>query len=294
MSRLHSSTLITQKKPMKLHSFDPNISHRFRTLNELNVLSSTINESKSKLSTSLRYYLQKYRQILDIPRLCRALAIPGELAENFIKAGKFEQQYAAEDELYKVQYLPVINQIVQTLQRYLYLKNNDRNENNNNNNLIVSNLSNNQKEAIHIDINELAVYSKMYYDIETVKSDPLIADEYPHGNPFDHIIDIMSQGAIIIRFKYVSRNKSLLPPEEKVVSYHLMEFEFENKKVLGVHIEGEEKFSMYKQWGEGDERLLPIYSEYANTIIRWGKEEVEEAVINKNKNKRDNAREFLY
>jgi hypothetical protein len=218
---------------MKLHSFDPNISHRFRRLNELNVLSSTINESKSKLSTSLRYYLQKYRQILDIPRLCRALAIPGELAENFIKAGKFEQQYAAEDELYKVQYLPVINQIVQTLQRYLYLKNNDRNENNNNNNnLIVSNLSNNQKEAIHIDINELAVYSKMYYDIETVKSDPLIADEYPHGNPFDHIIGIMSQGAIIIRFKYVSRNKSLLPPEEKVVSYHLMEFEFENKKYL--------------------------------------------------------------
>ena len=275
---------------MKLHSFDPNNSYRFRTLSELNVLSSTINEPKSKLSTSLQYYLQKYRQILDIPRLCRALAIPGELAENFIKAGRLEQQYAARDELDKVQYLPIINQIVQTLQRYLYLKNNVENGNNNSkNNLIVSNLSNNQKEAIYTDINELAVYSKMYYDIETVKSDPLIVDEYPHGNPFDHIIDIMSQGAIIIRFKYVSA-KSLLPPEEKVVSYHLMDFE--NKKVLGVHIEGEKKFSMYKQWGEGDERLLPIYPEYANTIIRWGKEEVEEAIINKNK--RDNAQEFLY
>jgi hypothetical protein len=276
---------------MKLHSFDPNNSYRFRTLSELNVLSSTINEPKSKLSTSLQYYLQKYRQILDIPRLCRALAIPGELAENFIKAGRLEQQYAARDELDKVQYLPIINQIVQTLQKYLYLKNNVENGNNNNskNNLIVSNLSNNQKEAIYTDINELAVYSKMYYDIETVKSDPLIVDEYPHGNPFDHIIDIMSQGAIIIRFKYVSA-KSLLPPEEKVVSYHLMDFE--NKKVLGVHIEGEKKFSMYKQWGEGDERLLPIYPEYANTIIRWGKEEVEEAIINKNK--RDNAKEFLY
>jgi hypothetical protein len=130
----------------------------------------------------------------------------------------------------------------------------------------------------------------MYYDIETIKSDPLIADEYPHGNPFDHIIDIMNQGAIIIRFKYVSRNKFLLPPEEKVVSYHLMDFK--NKKVLGAHIEGEKKFSMYKRWGEGDERLLPIYPEYANTIIRWGKEEVEEAKINKNK--RYNAREFLY
>ena len=277
---------------MKLHSFDPNNSYRFRTLSELNVLSSKINEPKSKLSTSLQYYLQKYRQILDIPRLCRALAIPGELAENFIKAGRLEQQYAARDESDKVQYLPIINQIVQTVQRYLYLKNNVENDNNNNsskNNLIVSNLSNNQKEAIYADINELAVYSKMYYDIETVKSDPLIVDEYPHGNPFDHIIDIMSQGAIIIRFKYVSA-KSLLPPEEKVVSYHLMDFE--NKKVLGVHIEGEKKFSMYKQWGEGDERLLPIYPEYTNTIIRWGKEEVEEAIINKNK--RDNAQEFLY
>jgi hypothetical protein len=277
---------------MKQHSFDPNNSYRFRTLSELNVLSSTINEPKSKLSTSLQYYLQKYRQILDIPRLCRALAIPGELAENFIKAGRLEQQYAARDESDKVQYLPIINQIVQTLQRYLYLKNNVENGNNNSsskNNLIVSNLSNNQKEAIYTDINELAVYSKMYYDIETVKSDPLIVDEYPHGNPFDHIIDIMSQGAIIIRFKYVSA-KSLLPPEEKVVSYHLMDFE--NKKVLGVHIEGEKKFSMYKQWGEGDERLLPIYPEYTNTIIRWGKEEVEEAIINKNK--RDNAQEFLY
>jgi hypothetical protein len=56
---------------------------------------------------------------------------------------------------------------------------------------------------IQRDINELAVYSKMYYDIETVKSDPLIADEYPHGNPFDHIIDIMKKGAIIIGFKYI-------------------------------------------------------------------------------------------
>jgi hypothetical protein len=37
---------------------------------------------------------------------------------------------------------------------------------------------------------------------------------------------------------------------------------------------------------------LPIYPEYANTIIRWGKEEVEEAIINKNK--RAYVTEFLY
>ncbi|MFL6398780.1 MAG: hypothetical protein ACJ72J_04265, partial [Nitrososphaeraceae archaeon] len=87
------------KRSMKLHSFDPKISYRFRTLDELNALSSTINESKSKLSMSLQYYLQKCRQILDIPRLCRALAIPGELAENFIKAGKPKKEYTPEDEI---------------------------------------------------------------------------------------------------------------------------------------------------------------------------------------------------
>ena len=119
---------------MKLHSFDPNTSFRFRTLNELNVLSTTLNESKSKLSTSLQYYLQKYRQVLDIPRLCRALAIPGELAENFIKADRLEQQYTAKDELDQVQYLPIINQIVQTLQRYLYLLNSNQGNNNNSKN----------------------------------------------------------------------------------------------------------------------------------------------------------------
>ena len=274
---------------MKLHSFDPKSSYRFRTLDELNALSGIINESKSKLSVTLQYYLQKYRQILDIPRLCRALAIPGELAENFIKAGKPEREYTSEDELNKMQFLPIINDIIQTLQGYFNLKNNVGRENNNNS-LVVMNLSANQKEAIYTDINELAVYSKMCYDVEIIKSDPLIADEYPHGNPFDHIIDIMSQGAIIIRFKYVSRNKSSLVTKEKVVSYHLMDFQ--NKKVLGVHIEGEKKFSMYKQWGEGDERLLPIYPEYGNTMIRWGKQDVEEALTNKNK--RNNTREFLY
>ena len=106
----------------------------------------------------------------------------------------------------------------------------------------------------------------MYYDIETIKSDPLISDEYPYGNPFDHIIDIMKHGAIIVRFKYVSNNKSL-PPEEKVVSYHIMNFK--GKDVLGVHVQGDQRFSMYKQWGNGDEILEPIYPEYENMVIRW-------------------------
>ena len=266
---------MTFSSTTKIFSFDPKYRYRSRTLDELNNLSDTINDYKFKLSASLMYYLQKYIQLLDIPRLCRALSIPGELAENFIEGDK-TKEYC--DGLDKVKYLSskIVNYLFEN-----YLKEED----DNNNNLIVSNLTNNQKEAICADINELSVYSKMCYDIETVKSDPLISNEYPYGNPFDHIIDIMNYGAIIIRLKYVSRNKSL--PEEKVVSYHIMELK--DKKVLGVHIQGDQKFSMYKQWGQGDEKLLPLYSEYNNTIIRWGKDEVMDVL-----NRKKSFREFLY
>ena len=272
----------------KLSSFDPKVSYRSRTLDELNSLCNVLNGSKSKLSNSLQYYLQKYKQLLDISRLCRALAVPGELAEQFVEANK-TKQYT--DGLEIVTHST--NQIADILQKYFFYLHNDNGKNNNNNNqIIASDLNNNQKEAIYTDINELAVYSKMYYDIETIKSDLLMSDEYPYGNPFDHIIDIMKHGAIIVRFKYVSNNKSL-PPEEKVVSYHIMNFK--GKDVLGVHVQEDQRFSMYKQWGSGDERLEPIYPEYENMIIRWGKEEVVEAVMKGNRtNDDDGNNEFLY
>jgi hypothetical protein len=161
----------------KLSSFDPKVSYRSRTLDELNSLCNILNDCKSKLSNSLRYYLQQYSKLMDIPRLCRALAVPGELAEQFVEANKTKQYTDGLDAV-----THSTNQITDVLQSYFYLHNSQ---------LIASNLNNNQKEAIHTDIKELAIYSKMYYDIETIKSDPLISDEYPYGNPFDHIIDIM-------------------------------------------------------------------------------------------------------
>lgn len=271
----------------KLSSFDPKVSYRSRTLDELNSLCNVLNDCKSKLSNSLQYYLQKYSKLMDIPRLCRALAVPGELAEQFVESNKTKQYTDGLDAV-----THSTNQITDVLQSYFYLHNNNG-KNNNNSQLIASNLNNNQKEAIHTDIKELAIYSKMYYDIEAIKSDPRISDEYPYGNPFDHIIDIMKHGAIIVRFKYVSNNSSL-PPEEKVVSYHIMKFK--GNDVLGIHVQDDQKFSMCKQWGHGDERLVPIYREYENMVIRWGKEEVVEAVMkgNKRNNEDDDGYEFLY
>jgi hypothetical protein len=272
----------------KLSSFDPKISYRSRTLDELNSLCNVLNGSKSKLSNSLQYYLQKYSKLMDIPRLCRALAVPGELAEQFVEANKTKQYTDGLDAV-----THSTHQIADILQSdFFYLHNDNGKDNNNNNQLIASDLNNNQKEAIHTDIKELAIYSKMYYDIETIKSDPLISGEYPYGNPFDHIIDIMKHGALIVRFKYVSNNKPL-SPEEKVVSYHIMNFK--GKDVLGVHVQDDQKFSMYKQWGHGDERLVPIYAEYENMIIRWGREVVAEAAMKGNKrNNDDGNNEFLY
>jgi hypothetical protein len=42
----------------KLSSFDPNISYRSRTLDELNSLCNLLNGSKSKLSNSLQFVLK--------------------------------------------------------------------------------------------------------------------------------------------------------------------------------------------------------------------------------------------
>jgi hypothetical protein len=42
----------------KLSSFDPNISYRSRTLDELNSLCNVLNGSKSKLSNSLQFVLK--------------------------------------------------------------------------------------------------------------------------------------------------------------------------------------------------------------------------------------------
>ena len=50
---------------------------------------------------------------------------------------------------------------------------------------------------------------------------------------------------------------------------------------------------MYKQWGQGDERLVPIYTDYDNTVIRWGREELLEYLL-KGKGEREDRRELLY
>ena len=54
-----------------------------------------------------------------------------------------------------------------------------------------------------------------------------------------------------------------------MVSYHLMDFE--NKKVLGVHIEGDKKFNMYKQWGEGDGKTFANLSRMQEPYNKVGK-----------------------
>ncbi len=260
----------------KISRFDPNAAYHLRKLDELNDLADAINACKFRVSSGLQYYLQKYRQVLDIPRLCRALALPGKIAENFIEDKKVKQHTKGLIDLGDL-----TNKIAHTLEKYV--------KNENGNLITAVDLNNNQREAVYTDINELGVYLKMYYDIETVKRNPSITNEYPSGNPFEDIVEIMSNGAIIIRFKYISRDGSA--PQEELVSYHVMDFK--DKKVLGVHIEGDPKFSMYKQWGQGDERLVPIYPEYNNTIIRWGKEEVLEYVL-KGKVDQEDGREFLY
>jgi hypothetical protein len=246
-------------------------------------LCSEINDCKLKLRNSLQYYLQKYQELLDIPRLCRALAVPGELAEQFVEASDKPKEYL--EGLEKVSQIK--DQICSVLNDHLqYIGGAPKST--------KTQLTKRQREAIYNDMNELFVYLKMYYNVEWVRPDSLLSDEYPSGNPFDHIVDIMKLGAIITRFKYVSRDGSL-PPQERLVSYHILDYSKHSRgeRVLAVHIEYK-KFSLYKKWGDGDEKLGPVYPECQGTIIiRWGKEETEDAVLHRGIRYAEEE-EFLY
>ena len=74
----------------------------------------------------------------------------------------------------------------------------------------------------------------------------------------------MNYGAIIIRFKYLSRNNSL-PPEEKVVSYHVS---ISKKNTFWGFVQGYKTFRCTTFGDKGNHMLTPIYLEYENAIIR--------------------------
>jgi hypothetical protein len=95
----------------KISRFDPNAAYHFRKLDDLNDLTDAINSSKFRVSTGLQYYLQKYRHVLDIPRLCRALAVPGKIAENFIEDKKVKQHTESLNDVESL-----TNKIVHTLE----------------------------------------------------------------------------------------------------------------------------------------------------------------------------------
>lgn len=256
----------------KLYTFDARQAYRSRTIDELNSLVPELNYSKNSLSTSVQFYLENYRSWLDIPRLCRALAVPNQIAENFV-SGSVVRKYEIIDRLD----LKILNNISDRVYDVLrgFLKKPS-----------LENLSKERKDAISTDISELSIYTEMYHNIDLVKSNPFKAEEFPYGNPFDHVLDIMSNGGVTIRFKYVSRNGS--KPTEKAVSGHFMKHG--DQDLLGIHVQGDKKFSMCKIWGQGDNMLVPLYPEYEDTTIRWGKEQAEAALDRKH----EDEMELLY
>lgn len=248
----------------KLKSFDIYESYSPKTLEKLNSITGELNEHKKKLSDYIRWYLNE-REKLGVPkpdteRLCRALAFPDFLADKVIRGtGSYTpEQLSGEEGLL---------QFYKNMYDFAFLKFASKD--------FINSLKPEQIKALQTDVNELGVYAGIYLKIEAAGSvyNPLNLSYFPNGNPFDSMMDIMKLGSLIVRFKYVSRDGS--EPVEKVVSYHTM------KSVVGhelaVHIEGDKKFSMYKTWGYGDEKLTPLERRYENIIIRWGKNDARRA-----------------
>lgn len=230
----------------KLNSFKPEEAYRTRTLNELNSLVEDLNKSKENLTQSIGFYLEKYKDILDPPRLCRALAMPDLNAMNMIRREKLLSK--REHEEFRVENL--LRQINSSLKNFS----------------MSSEEGLSASRAINRDLNEIRTYLRMYLNIDIVKDYLLKNENGKIENSFDYIVDILNEGAIIARYKYKSDN--LGEPEEKFVTYHPMKYRGRN--LLGVHVEGDEKFSMYKRWGQSDDKLKPLDKKYEERIIRWG------------------------
>jgi len=168
-----------------------------------------ITHLKDNISNTIGWYLnnrQKFGCKLDINRKCRALGIPSFISGINIQNSDLDNAY---DSLKK------------QLTKYALEKNGKP-----------------SKHCIH-DIHELAIYVKMYQEIEYSKYKH--PKYYPHGNPFNNILDLMNLGAVIIRFKYVKQQNKI--PTEKLITYHLW-----SKKRLLIHIEADNLFVGWKYW----------------------------------------------
>lgn len=267
-----------------VRKFNPLEAFRVRGIAELDDSVPRLNMIKDRLSNELKLYLKQYRKRLDIARLCRALAIPGEIARlKRVEAACDDNREATLTySRIRVQTKDVVGNILKQ-----------------------DNTTVERRDAIRDDIDEVLVYLKMYNDIELVYRDSSYSKLFPYGNTFRHVVDLLQMGGLIARYKYVSRNGS--EPEEKLVSYHPLYLFYHGvmeednahiyDNVLGVHIQGDEDFGMFKIWGQGDEMLRLLapraYTygrDYKNTIVRWGKEQV----IAKLEGREDQEEEFLY
>ncbi|MDE1869354.1 MAG: hypothetical protein KGH60_05345, partial [Candidatus Micrarchaeota archaeon] len=72
-------------------------------------------------------------------------------------------------------------------------------------------------------------------------------------------------------------------PVEKIATYHPMRAK--DAILLAVHVHGDKTFSMARIWGEGDEKLKPLCERYEGRIIRWGRQDVLDALNGTNRKK---------
>lgn len=256
--------------PKRLLQFNPEIIFSPKTLGELNASVPFLNNLKGKLSSEISYYLRTYKGSLDIPRLCRALGVPSAIANEYKSRSGIKD---SAERIVKLETLPLDS--FKMLNKVL--------------NPIAVTANNEERQyALIEDMHELAEYFKIYCDIEDVFKKSELEVDFLYGNSFSLMLDIIDTGSVITRFKYVSDRNTKEKPAEKIVSYHPMSLR--DGAVLAVHVEGDKRFSMFKGWGSGDEKLTALYSEYNSRVIRWGYEQVLETI-----NGREDKRiEFLY
>lgn len=252
--------------------FNSSEAYRCRSLEELDSLADMLNELKDGMSGKVAWYLERYRESFDIPRLCRALAAP----DNASMGAMRENGMWGEVEKSVVESREKAREILRSVRHMMPQFPGGKDPRG-------------PAYEVYRDVSELGIYMKMHLVVGKLKSrleedrrnfdfylsqfqqagkSPGRPEEPIQGNPFEEVMEVMKRGALIVRFKYVSDAGS--SPEEKVVSYHLLK---EGRPpLLAVHVQGDPEFSGTKLWGQDDGRIS-MRSGYLGRTIRWGRKE---------------------
>jgi hypothetical protein len=231
----------------------------YRTLSEINDMCVRLNTLKKKSTDAFRPFVSEFTKTL-----CHSMGNPLKVAEDIIE---LEERNHLLNSLLKIVTFLSSNYAMRASIAAMtgdcqYPETSfvfDEQQSNNS-----YSLSSYRKEIAH-----MARYYRLHLGsflaVELAKQLKSFPSMYK-DNRFESIIELYENGCADYIFNFVVDINDNTR-EEKLVTPILMNLEDENKKVLAVHVYGDEKIRLWKRWGDGYSTLYDIKGNRSSTYM---------------------------